>query len=97
MTTGSIEPMLPGEARKRIRTVLAEGEVVFTSHALEEMKHDGISQAKVIDVLRGGVVEPAEFERGSWRCRVRAHKVYAVLSFRSAATALGVTAWRVNR
>ena len=39
------EPLRPAEARKLLRAILASGEVVFTSHALDEMEQDGISQA----------------------------------------------------
>jgi hypothetical protein len=79
-----------------LRAILASGEVVFTSHALDEMEQDGISQADAIGVLRSGVVEPAEFERGSWRYRVRAHhRTHVVVAFRSELAAVVVTAWRV--
>jgi hypothetical protein len=91
------EPLCPAEARVLLRTILATGEVIFTNHALDEMAQDGISQAEAIGVLRSGVVEPAEFERGSWRYRVRAHLTYVVASFRSDAAAVVVTAWRVIR
>ena len=85
----------PAEARKLLRAILASGEVVFTSHALEEMEQDGISQADAIGVLRSGVVEPAELARGSWRYRVRARRLYVVVAFRSEVTAVLVTAWQV--
>jgi hypothetical protein len=91
------EPLRPAEARKLLRAILAGGEVVFTSHALDEMEQDGISQADAIGVLRSGVVEPAEFVRGSWRYRVRARRMYVVAAFRSEAAAVVVTAWRVVR
>jgi hypothetical protein len=58
------EPLPPAEARRLLRAILADGEVVFTNHALEEMDQDGISQAEAIGALRSGVVEPAELERG---------------------------------
>lgn len=91
------EPLRPAEARRLLPAILAKGEVVFTNHALDEMAQDGISQAEAIGVLRSGVVEPAEFERGSWRCRVRARRTYVVASFRSEVAAVVVTAWRVIR
>lgn len=91
------EPLRPAEAKKLLRAILASGEVVFTNHALDEMEQDGISQAEAIGILRGGVVEPAELARGSWRYRVRAHRTYVVAAFRSEAAAVVVTAWRVVR
>lgn len=91
------EPLRPSEAKKLLRAILACGEVVFTNHALYEMAQDRISQAAVIGVLRSGTVEPAEFEGGSWRYRVRARDVYVVALFRSEVSAVVVTAWRVIR
>ena len=92
-----IEPLTPADAKRLLRVILADGEVVFTSHALKEMEEDGISQADAMGVLRGGMVEPAEFERGSWRYRVRANRTYVVAAFRSEFAAVVVTAWRVMR
>jgi len=97
MNLSPAQPLVPPEAKRLIRAILLEGEVVFTAHALREMKQDTISQVEVIHVLRAGTVEPAEFERGSWRYRIRAHKVHAVVAFRSAISAVVVTAWRTTR
>jgi hypothetical protein len=91
------EPMTTSAARHLLRGILASGEVVFSGHALAEMRADGITHAEVIHVLRGGTVEPGELERASWRYRVRARDVYAVVTFRSAAMAIVVTAWRRTR
>ena len=88
------EPLRPAEAKRLLQAILATGEVVFTNHALDEMAQDGISQAEAIGVLRSGVMGPAEFERGSWRYRVRARRTCVVASFRSEAAAVVVTAWR---
>ena len=89
------EPFRPAEAKKILRAILASGEVAFTNHALDEMEHDGISQAEAIGVLRSGVVEPPEFERGSWRYRVHTRRTFVVIAFRSEVAAVVVTAWRV--
>ncbi len=90
------EPLAPTDARTMIQAILARGTVVFSSHAQEEMTADGIDRATVLFVLRGGVVEPAELERGSWRYRVRAARVFVVVAFRSKAKLVVVTAWRVK-
>jgi len=88
------EPLGPADAKKLLRAIVAGGEVGFTSHALDEMEHDAITQADVTRVLRGGTVEPAEFENGSWRYRVRAQSLYVIATFRTEVTAVVVTAWR---
>ena len=49
------------------------------------------------NVLRAGVVEEPEFERGSWRYRVRTQRMYVVVAFRSENELSIVTAWRVGK
>jgi hypothetical protein len=90
------EPFSAAVAKRRILAALAEGSVSFSGHALEEMAKDEISQDEVVSVLRGGTVEPGEFERGSWRYRVRARRIHVVVAFRPD-LAVVVTAWRVKR
>jgi len=93
------EPLSPPAAKALILGILANGQVTFSSHALEEMgKEDpDITEEEAFSALRGGVVEPAEFWSGSWRYRVRARGVYIVLAFRSETRAKIVTAWRTRR
>lgn len=69
------------------------------------MADDNISMDEVRAVMRAGVVEPAELERGTWRYRVSVTKAaprrvistYVVLSFRSESATIVVTAWRKKR
>jgi hypothetical protein len=96
MTDAPDEPLSPPRARAVLRSVLETGRVTFSSHALEEMTQDNIAQAEAIAVIRGGVIEPAEFERGSWRYRIRAADTYVVVTFRSEIWSVVVTAWRVK-
>ena len=90
------EPLSPPAARKLVQQIVAARGVVFSRHALEEMAKDGLSDGDAAAVLRGGVVEPAELERGSWRYRMRAGRVYVVVTFRSEAELVVVTVWRVK-
>ena len=94
--SGLREPLSPVEARKLLRAIMAGGDVGFSNHALDEMEQDGLDEAEVRSVLRSGVVEPAEFERGSWRHRVRTRRICVVVAFRSEVEAIVVTAWRVT-
>jgi hypothetical protein len=48
-------------------------------------------------VLRAGVVDPAEFENGSWRYRVRTQMIVVVTAFRSETEIRVVTAWRMKK
>lgn len=77
------EPPESFQAKKLIRTILESGTYVFSDHALKEMTKDDLQRTDAINVLRGGFVEPAEWERGSWRYRVRTNKIYVVVTFRS--------------
>ena len=75
---------------------MSTGTVRFSGHALAEMKKDSLTTIDCVNVLRGGVVEPAEFENGSWRYRVRTSMMYVVVAFRSEEALVVITAWRVK-
>ena len=90
------EPLSPTQARSLIRKILASGEVVVSRHATEEMGKDGLTFVDCINVLRAGVVEPGEWENGSWRYRVRTSGIWVVVAFRSEHRLVVVTAWRTK-
>ncbi len=48
-------------------------------------------------MLRAGTVDPAEFEKGCWRYRVRTQRIVVVIAFRSVTEIRVVTAWREKR
>ena len=91
------ECLPPSSVKRALLAALAAGEVRFTQHALIEMEKDEITQDEAIAVLRGGVVDPGELERGSWRYRVRAARTLVVVALRSETSVVVVTAWRVRR
>jgi len=90
------DPLSPPDARKLIQAIVTSGRVIFTSHADRELTVDGVNRDQAFDVMKGGIVEPAEFERGSWRYRVRAQRIYLVVAFRSEQELVVVTGWRVK-
>jgi hypothetical protein len=91
------EPLSPTDARRLFQRILDTGEVSFTGHAYEEMEKDGLAETDCKNVIRSGVVEPAEWEKGAWRYRVRARQIYAVCQLRSETSLVVVTAWRVKQ
>lgn len=88
------EPLGPTDAKRLIREILENGAVHFTQHAFDEMARDALEAQDCTNVLRGGVVEPAEPERGSWRYRVHTARMWFVIAFRSKAALTVITAWR---
>ena len=88
------EPLRPPQARRLIQDILAGGEVVSSKHAAEEMAKDALTIIDCINILRGGIVEPAEWENGSWRYRVHTQRIWVVVAFRSEKRLIIVTAWR---
>ena len=84
-------------ARKLLREVLASGTLTFSGHAKKEMEKDGLTTPDVLNVLRAGVVEPSEFEQGSWRHRVKTNTICVVVVLASERAAVVVTAWRIRR
>lgn len=90
------EPLSVPAARKLIRVILKDGAVNFSKHALEEMKKDSLAEIDVVNVLRGGSVQPPEWENGSWRYQVRTARMAVVAAFRSESMLVVVTAWRIT-
>jgi hypothetical protein len=92
------EPLDPTEARRLIREIVTNqsGTLVFTGHARDEMAKDDLDEVDCTRALRGGVVEPAEWENGRWRYRVHSFRVWVVVQFISEQALLVVTAWRTN-
>ena len=84
-------------AKKLIQGIVDDGSVVYSNHALEEMQKDRLTTVDVVNVLRGGVVDPAERENGSWRYRVRTQKMYVVVVIRSETELKVVTAWKEKK
>lgn len=88
--------MSPAAARKLIREIVATGKVSYSQHAKKEMANDGLEITDVVNVLRGGWVEPAEEERGTYRYRVCTRRMCVVVAFRSETELRVVTAWRIK-
>jgi hypothetical protein len=88
------EPLTPVEARRLIGAILDGGSVTFSKHALKELEKDDLATVDAVNMLRGGIVEPGEFENGSWRYRVRTARMCVVVAFRSDTELRIVTAWR---
>ncbi len=97
------EPLNPVAAKKLIQAILkttdggTPSKVAFPGHAQKEMAKDKLIVGDIINVLRGGVVEPGELEKGSWRYRVRTNKIVAVVCFRSEIELGIVTCWRIKK
>ena len=88
------EPLAPEAAKWVIREILRAGRLTYSSHAKQELLADELTTLDVVNVLRGGVVRPGEFEHGSWRYRVETQRLAVVIAFRSALHLVVVTAWR---
>lgn len=92
------EPLPADEAKRLIVKAIDSDRVDFKQvHAREEMTNDDLSIRDVLRVLRGGVVEPGELLRNTWRYRVRTSLAYVVVTFRAEDNVVVVTAWRIKR
>ena len=93
-----IEPLDAVAAKQLIQKILKEGHrVSFSQHALDELARDDITTVDAVNVARGGVVEPPELEKGSWRYRVWTQRLTVVVAFRSETHLRFVTGWRNKR
>lgn len=88
-------PLPPEQVRKRLRAILEAGTLTYAiPHALERLRQRNISLVDCENVLRGGVVDPAEWENGAWRYPVRTQKITVIVQFLDEDELLVVTAWR---
>jgi len=85
------------KARRLLREILVSGTLTYSGHAKQELAKDKLTTQDVVNVLRAGVVEPSEFERGSGRHRVKTNVMCVVLVLVSEQEAVVVTAWRIRR
>jgi hypothetical protein len=85
------------KARRLLREILVSGTLTYSGHAKKELAKDKLTTQDVVNVLRAGVVEASEFERGSWRHRVKTNTMCAVVVLVSEQEAVVVTAWRIRR
>jgi hypothetical protein len=79
-----------------IRQILRGGSTACSRHALDEMANDGLREVDVVNALRGGHVEFEEQIHGKWRYRVTTQRITVVVAFRSEASLVVVTAWRLK-
>jgi hypothetical protein len=91
------EPLPPSTVKRLLVAILAEGVLIFTRHAYQEMKKDNLTEVDVTNTLRGGVVRPGELVAGTWRYRVETQAMAAVVALRSETSAVVITAWRSKK
>ena len=76
-------PLQPIPARKLLRDLLKSGKFISPgagTHARQEMNKDGITDPDILNVLRGGTVDPPEWENGDWRYRVRTQRFTVIVA-----------------
>jgi Domain of unknown function (DUF4258) len=89
------EPFPANVVRQHILAALSpRGHLFFSKHAMEEMQKDELLKRDVRNVLRSGIINAGEKERGSYRYRVHTSKGCAVVAVRSETEVVVVTAWR---
>lgn len=84
----------PVYSKQLIRTIISDGTFITTQHAKREMQADNLTSVDCINVLRGGIVDPAEWENGAWRYRVHTANIYVVVELESEDKLVLITAWR---
>ena len=88
------DPISTNDAKRGIRRILNGGRIVWTQHARDEMANDDLTTVDCVNVLRGGVVQPPDFIRGTWRYRVESRTIAVVIAFGLEDELRVVTAWR---
>lgn len=89
------QPLRATDAKKQIRTILVDGEVLFAEpHMSERMAERRLQRLDVMNVLRGGVVREAEWENGEWRHHVETPRILVIVSFPEDMLLKVITCWR---
>lgn len=91
------EPIDEPDLRRLLRYALNHGEVRFTQHAFEEMSNDGLVEQDIRNCLWAGRFDGCDFERRTWRYRIRAGRLLTVVAFRGETVVVVVTAWKEGR
>lgn len=90
------EPLDASQAKDLVRAILEDGELVFSSHALDEMDKDNLVEQDGQNVLWAGKAHAGEYENGSYRYRFSTPRMVFVVAFWSEDSAVVVTAWRIK-
>jgi hypothetical protein len=96
MGIGLQDCLTPREARELIDHIRVNGSISYKTHCLERMEERRVDAQDVINVLRGGTVDPAESEYGWWRYRVHTPKIVVVIEFLSRGRLRVVTVMRTG-
>lgn len=65
MADPAFEPLKPADAKKLAREIVENGEFEVSGHAQEEMANDGLETTDCLNLLRAGVYNPPDYEKGS--------------------------------
>jgi ABC-type multidrug transport system ATPase subunit len=90
------DPLRAHEARDLVRKIVREGSIIPTKHFKEEAAKDHLTILDATNVLLGGAVDEPEYENGSWRYRVRTHRIEVIVAFESEEELVLVTIYRRN-
>ncbi len=96
-TDPNLRPLKPPEAKALAREIAESGVVKFSQHALDEMEKDDLETTDCLNLLRAGVFELPEYEKGEWRYRVCTPRMCIVVAFGSRMGLRVITAWRSKR
>ena len=87
------EPFGEHTAKRLIKECMTRGSVRWTDHVLERCSERGLTTVDWVNALKSGTIDPAEWENGTWRYRVRAGEITVVIAFRDPRTLTVITAW----
>ena len=97
MPDPAVEPLKPPEAKQLVRSIVENGTVEFSGHAIAEMEKDELDTTDCLNLLRAGVYNPPELTNGEWRYRIETQRICVVFAFTSETRMRVVTAWRFKQ
>lgn len=83
------------DAKRLFKEHSATLSLVLTNHAEERLLQHDMALTDCMNVLRGGVWDPPEWENGSWRYRARTQKMTVIVEIDSENLEFTIiTCWR---
>ncbi len=93
----ALAPLKPPDAKALARDIAENGTVEYSGHSLVEMKKDELETTDCLNLIRAGVYQPPELEKGELRYRISTPRMCIVIVFLSETRLRVITAWRNER
>tara|TARA_R110002073_G_C9496099_1_gene581318 strand:- start:10189 stop:10554 length:366 start_codon:yes stop_codon:yes gene_type:complete len=91
------QPLPVATVKQLVRSILDNGQLIFSKHALAELAKDSLTTTDAVAVLRGGAYTGPEFENGGLRYRSEGRGVAIIFELEEVSCCVVITGWKMLR